>query len=393
MEKNKNLICFLTTDEEEAAVESLASCLKLENKELFENSLYFLAQRKYFLTDNENQKVEKLKGLGTNKIERLARISQRILNNEYSETGIHFFSNYHYSIALGRYKNILERNFRRILDENLYQHVYFKFRKSWGFPFTSESALSNESDLIEILSRDEYKPIKEWLNHHPDKALQKKIKEISANRTEVRFKNILFEKFSLIHKTVLTELAHEYEEHKHFHSILPKNEFLNYFGPNENLLRTCEYCSIREKDIERLVSYNLIFSKRIYTRGMTMEVDKRDPRKEYHKDNLIMSCYWCNNAKTDEFTEKEFKILGQTIKSVWRERLRTTKKKIYCGQYDGPHHATDLNYISELKAAKKMISSIKIQHPEMSDDEAFLFFRNSISSAVSYSIHEDLEEE
>jgi hypothetical protein len=34
----------------------------------------------------------------------------------------------------------------------------------------------------------------------------------------------------------------------------------------------------------------------------------------------------CNNAKTDEFTEKEFKQIGQAIKAVWEERLKKTLK-------------------------------------------------------------------
>jgi len=35
-----------------------------------------------------------------------------------------------------------------------------------------------------------------------------------------------------------------------------------------------------------------------------------------------MSCYWCNNAKTDEFTAEEFAVIGKAIAMVWHDRLR-----------------------------------------------------------------------
>jgi len=35
-----------------------------------------------------------------------------------------------------------------------------------------------------------------------------------------------------------------------------------------------------------------------------------------------MACYWCNNAKTDEFDGDEFKEIGEAIKKVWKKRLK-----------------------------------------------------------------------
>lgn len=34
-----------------------------------------------------------------------------------------------------------------------------------------------------------------------------------------------------------------------------------------------------------------------------------------------MACYWCNNAKTDEFTAEEFKEIGKEIRKIWDVRL------------------------------------------------------------------------
>ena len=37
--------------------------------------------------------------------------------------------------------------------------------------------------------------------------------------------------------------------------------------------------------------------------------------------NLVFSCYWCNNAKTDTFSSEEFKIIGKEIGKIWKKRL------------------------------------------------------------------------
>ena len=37
-----------------------------------------------------------------------------------------------------------------------------------------------------------------------------------------------------------------------------------------------------------------------------MEIDRIKANHEYLKDNVVLACYWCNNAKSDEFSEPEF---------------------------------------------------------------------------------------
>jgi hypothetical protein len=36
-----------------------------------------------------------------------------------------------------------------------------------------------------------------------------------------------------------------------------------------------------------------------------IEIHRKNSNKEYTKDNCVISCYWCNNAKTDGFTYEE----------------------------------------------------------------------------------------
>jgi len=56
-------------------------------------------------------------------------------------------------------------------------------------------------------------------------------------------------------------------------------------------------------------------------RGWNLEIDRKNSNYEYTKDNCVMCCYWCNNAKTDEFTYPEFKEIGLAFKQVWDKRL------------------------------------------------------------------------
>jgi len=57
-------------------------------------------------------------------------------------------------------------------------------------------------------------------------------------------------------------------------------------------------------------------------RGWSLEIDRKNSNLEYSKENCVMSCYWCNNAKTDEFTAEEFAVIGKAIAMVWHDRLR-----------------------------------------------------------------------
>lgn len=82
----------------------------------------------------------------------------------------------------------------------------------------------------------------------------------------------------------------------------------------------CHYCQITLNKIKSLVEGRKIFKKQI-TRGWSMEIDRKEPNLEYFKDNCVPCCYWCNNAKTDEYNEAEFLIIAQGIRQIWEKRL------------------------------------------------------------------------
>ena len=123
---------------------------------------------------------------------------------------------------------------------------------------------------------------------------------------------------------------------------LEKTVFEEWYG-DDCKDRQCEYCLIKESEIRTLINSGKIRTKRLTTRGRTMEVDRRDPRGDYEVSNLVMSCYWCNNAKTDEFTYEEFRAMSCNTPNIWKNRLTTQSNiaifeandKLFC-EWDWP---------------------------------------------------------
>jgi len=109
--------------------------------------------------------------------------------------------------------------------------------------------------------------------------------------------------------------------------------FCDYYGEdvddyssvdlNDAKIRKCYYCGISEKHIfELLESFKINKDFMFYLRGERMEIDKKNPFEDYAKNNIELCCYWCNNAKTNEYTKNEFITIASGIKTIWEERLR-----------------------------------------------------------------------
>lgn len=81
---------------------------------------------------------------------------------------------------------------------------------------------------------------------------------------------------------------------------------------------SCSYCGISLEQIDNLRDNKQISSKS--GRGFSLEIDRIEPNEEYKKDNCCMACYWCNNAKTDEFNLLDFKAIAKGINCVWKSR-------------------------------------------------------------------------
>jgi hypothetical protein len=98
--------------------------------------------------------------------------------------------------------------------------------------------------------------------------------------------------------------------------------FEKFYNWHVSLDRRCTYCGISETEIAELLNSGKLDTKRIQTRGRKLEFDRKNPKLSYEElDNVVLSCYWCNNAKTDTFTFEEFKEIGKSFAAVWKQRL------------------------------------------------------------------------
>lgn len=107
------------------------------------------------------------------------------------------------------------------------------------------------------------------------------------------------------------------------------SNYHNIFDPNdfEELLdnKSCKYCGVTNNEVIELAADKKINKKS--ERGWNLEIDRIDSNYEYTKENCVMACYWCNNAKTDEFTFDEFIEIGKSISKIWRKRLDDSRQK------------------------------------------------------------------
>lgn len=104
----------------------------------------------------------------------------------------------------------------------------------------------------------------------------------------------------------------------YFKEVFPKKMSQEEFKSLENT-KKCGYCEITLEEINKLASANKLYKKN--ERGFSLELDRKSPNKEYSFENCVMACYWCNNAKTDEFTAEEFVPIGKAIGTALKNRL------------------------------------------------------------------------
>lgn len=90
-----------------------------------------------------------------------------------------------------------------------------------------------------------------------------------------------------------------------------------------NTPKICGYCGLDENKLEELNKMPNHINKRYPQRGSSLEIDRKQSQLAYSNiSNLVLACYWCNNAKTDTFTYEEFSKIGIVIKEIWKERFK-----------------------------------------------------------------------
>lgn len=83
----------------------------------------------------------------------------------------------------------------------------------------------------------------------------------------------------------------------------------------------CEYCGVAQKKCREYMEYVARQGGNKRNRGKTLELERKNSQEGknlYNKDNCIWICHVCNNAKSDLFTEDEFKnTVAKGIKAFW----------------------------------------------------------------------------
>lgn len=89
-----------------------------------------------------------------------------------------------------------------------------------------------------------------------------------------------------------------------------KENFIKWYQAQSN---SCFYCKLHQRKLYQF--YKLTKSKRYGTRGRTLEIDRKKDTS-YSEDNCCFCCYWCNNAKSDVFSEEQFLKIAEKINEV-----------------------------------------------------------------------------
>ena len=92
-------------------------------------------------------------------------------------------------------------------------------------------------------------------------------------------------------------------------------DFMGWYEENVKDKR-CHYCELTERESQEIIHTGLLTSNRFplngrfsqgVNRGYWLEVDRRNPKGKYSRENCVPSCYFCNNDKSDVFTEEQYK--------------------------------------------------------------------------------------
>lgn len=107
--------------------------------------------------------------------------------------------------------------------------------------------------------------------------------------------------------TLYNERKKGAEAGKFINNFLSKKDFYDWY---KSQARICAYCGITEEKLEAIFDYEYGSLSTKRGRGRTLELDRVDSSEkanDYSSTNCALSCYLCNNHKSDLITKDEFK--------------------------------------------------------------------------------------
>jgi hypothetical protein len=83
----------------------------------------------------------------------------------------------------------------------------------------------------------------------------------------------------------------------------------------------CHYCKTSILEIRNLLNSGIISGRNVGgtgIRGHNLEIDRMQPGEEYSEVNCVLSCYYCNNDKSNTFSYDVYRnIIGPSRKIIW----------------------------------------------------------------------------
>ena len=278
------------------------------------NKLSYIEINPPFINDEENGYIQ----YNRNKIIYYPKKIHKIPDTECNDNSTDLITdNIDISLTIERYKNLMNRNYR-----NIFNYLLFSLYE------TNNKNATLDVKNIELLEKCWASECQKYTLGSIGKESIQNFKKIYTKMEDVRNRNTFFNYFIDNEKTHTDEdmkrfiekvKKYETEYNRNYQkNIMPFNSFTKIWDIKE---RACAYCGVNETQIKELIDNNKIKTKRVYSRGKTMEIDKKEADGEYETKNIVLSCYWCNNAKTDEFDIDDFEEIAKGINKVWSKRL------------------------------------------------------------------------
>src|SRR5438046_422249 len=98
--------------------------------------------------------------------------------------------------------------------------------------------------------------------------------------------------------------------------FIDANDFEDWYCKQERIQENkCHYCKLEWKDLNKIVMLGILTSGRFpkdgkagrgQGRGIFFELDRMDAKGDYSRKNCVLVCYFCNNDKSDIFSEEQY---------------------------------------------------------------------------------------
>jgi hypothetical protein len=105
-----------------------------------------------------------------------------------------------------------------------------------------------------------------------------------------------------------------------------KDNFINwYLDQIKNNDCKCHYCKVSILEVRLLLNNGVIHGRSVKgngLRGPNFEIDRKNPVGQYDVNNCVLSCYFCNNDKSNTFDYTTYlNVIGPVRAQIWKVLL------------------------------------------------------------------------